>query len=65
MFDRYDIVSERDIREAAWKLESYVSESQKAADKDDWKGTSGHSQRALSVSGGAKLLNYLVRRGGT
>jgi hypothetical protein len=34
VFDRYDIVSELDIREAAWKLESYVSESQKAADKD-------------------------------
>jgi integrase len=41
VFDRYDIVSERDIREAAWKLESYVAESQKGNDKD----TGAHKQQ--------------------
>ncbi|MFL6352276.1 MAG: tyrosine-type recombinase/integrase [Bryobacteraceae bacterium] len=34
VFDRYDIVSERDIREAGWKLERYVGDFQNPPSKD-------------------------------
>jgi hypothetical protein len=56
VFDRYDIVSERDIREAGWKLERDVTESQKVLDKDTSRTPEGRDSNA-PVSEGAKLLN--------
>jgi integrase len=35
VFDRYNIVSERDLHDAAQKLNSYVTEREKAADSDN------------------------------
>jgi hypothetical protein len=35
VFDRYNIVSERDLHEAANRLDNYVSESEKKRDGDN------------------------------
>ncbi len=56
VFDRYDIVSERDIQEAGWKLERYVAESQKAPRKDTSRTPESRSS-GTSVVDGVKLLN--------
>jgi hypothetical protein len=57
VFERYNIVSERDLHEAARKLENYVAERAKAAQSGH---TLGTPQENLAIDSGekpAKLLN--------
>jgi hypothetical protein len=57
VFERYNIVSERDLHEAARKLETYVAERGKADQRGHTLGTLQDNSESASGEDAAKLLN--------
>jgi hypothetical protein len=57
VFERYNIVSERDLHEAARKLETYVAGKTNPTQPGHTLGTPEQNAADLSGSGTAKLLN--------
>jgi hypothetical protein len=57
VFERYNIVSERDLHEAARKLENYVAERARVAQPGHTLGTPQENSAINSGEKTAKLLN--------
>lgn len=57
VFDRYNIVSERDLHEAARRLNDYITESDKKSSSDNVVTMGLDSQDTCATSKASKLLN--------
>jgi integrase len=57
VFDRYNIVSERDLHEAARKVNSYISEAEKKRDGDNMVTIAENDPEAAAAPNSSKLLN--------